>query len=201
MTKRRDLDPNERALWEEVTRHVKPARGKHPAKARAAAAKLDVVKPLERPRANTKPLKPPAEPRKVLAPVMPGQAMAGVDGGTAERLRRGRIAPDAVLDLHGYTQDRAYATLLSFVRRGHEAGHRCLLVITGKGLSKSSDEHAAKGFGMPQRSRAGVLRALVPHWLSEGDFRSLVVGVQSAHPRHGGTGALYIYLRRKRERR
>lgn len=124
--------------------------------------------------------------------------MHGVDGGTAERLRRGRIVPDAVLDLHGMTQDRAYASLLSFIRRHHGEGARCLLVITGKGSTKRED--SAPGFVMPERSRAGILRTLVPHWLNQSDVRSMVVGVQSAHQRHGGSGALYVYLRRKRAR-
>jgi len=202
MSKRRDLDPGEHALWDEVTRSVKPARGKRQAKASLTAAPRGVAAKVPlRPPAPAKPPKPPAQPLKGLAPaLMPGQPMAGVDGGTAERLRRGRIAPDAVLDLHGLTQDRAYATLLNFIRRGHAEGQRCLLVITGKGLSKSLDAPAVRGFAMPERSRGGVLRTLVPHWLNESDLRAMVVGIQSAHQRHGGTGALYIYLRRKRQR-
>jgi DNA-nicking Smr family endonuclease len=201
VSKRRDLDPAEHALWDEVARTVKPARGKPKPKPRAEPPpKREAAKPLPRSAQHAKPPKPPPEPLKGLAPaLMPGQTMSGVDGGTAERLRRGRIVPDAVLDLHGLTQDRAYTTLLSFIRRNHEQGHRCLLVITGKGLTKTSDA-PAKGFVMPERSRAGVLRTLVPHWLSDSDVRKMVVGVQSAHQRHGGTGALYIYLRRKRPR-
>jgi len=178
MTKRRDVDEGEHALWAEVTRNVKPARGKRPAKAPTPSTpKRVAAKAPLRPQPPAKSPKPPPEPLKGLAPaLMPGQPMTGVDGGTAERLRRGRIAPDAVLDLH------------------------CLLVITGKGLSRSSAAPASKGFVMPDRARGGVLRTLVPHWLNESDLRSMVVGVQSAHQRHGGTGALYIYLRRKRPR-
>jgi len=200
VSKRRDLDPAEHALWEEVVRSVKPARGKRAPKPRAEpAAKREAAKPLPRPVHHTKAPKPPPEPPRVLSPIMPGQAMHGVDGGTAERLKRGRIEPDAVLDLHGMTQDRAYTSLLGFIRRNHEHAARCLLVITGKGTTKAA-EPSAKGFTMPERSRAGVLRTLVPHWLNESDVRAMVVGVQSAHQRHGGSGALYIYLRRKRAR-
>jgi DNA-nicking Smr family endonuclease len=205
MSKRRELDPGEHALWDEVTRSVKPARGKRPAKPRAEPLpKREPAKPLPRSQAHAKQPKRPPEPLKGLAPaLMPGQPMPresiqGVDGGTAERLRRGRITPDAVLDLHGLTQDRAYTTLLAFIRRHHADGHRCLLVITGKGSARTPTESDAKGFVMPGRSRAGVLRTLVPHWLNDRDLRAMVVGVQSAHQRHGGTGALYIYLRRKR---
>ena len=200
MSKRRDLHPEEHALWEEVVRSVKPARGKRIAKPRAEpAAKRETPKPLAKPAHNPKPPKPPPEPRRVLAPIPQGQAMHGVDGSTADRLRRGRIDPDAVLDLHGLTQDRAYASLILFIRRNHEQAHRCVLVITGKGTTKSREE-TSPGFAMPERSRAGVLRSLVPHWLNESDVRAMVVGVQAAHQRHGGTGALYIYLRRKRTR-
>jgi DNA-nicking Smr family endonuclease len=200
VSRRRDLDPAEHALWEEVVRSVKPARGKRVPKSRSEPApKRDAAKPVGRPVHQPKPPKPPPQPIKGLTPVAPGESMRGVDGATAERLRRGRIAPDATLDLHGMTQDRAYATLMSFIRRHHEQGDRCLLVVTGKGSTKVS-ESSSRGFAMPERSRAGVLRTVVPHWLNESDVRAMVVGVQSAHQRHGGSGALYIYLRRKRQR-
>ncbi len=200
MSKRREVDPDEHALWETVVRTVKPARGKAKPKARAEPTpKRETAKPVARPLHHVKAPKPPPQPIKGLVPVSPGESMRGVDGATAERLRRGRIVPDATLDLHGLTQDRAYATLLSFIRRHHEQGSRCVLVITGKGTTKSA-EQPSKGFVMPERSRAGVLRALVPHWLNDSDARAMVVGVQSAHQRHGGSGALYIYLRRKRAR-
>lgn len=197
MSKRREVDPDEHALWETVARTVKPARGKAKPKQRTEPApKRETPKAGARPIHLTKPPKAPPEPIRGLTPVSPGEPMRGVDGATAERLRRGRLAPDATLDLHGMTQDRAYATLMSFIRRHHEQSHRCLLVITGKGSTKVA-EASSKGFVMPERSRAGVLRTLVPHWLNESDVRARVVGVQSAHQRHGGSGALYIYLKRK----
>jgi DNA-nicking Smr family endonuclease len=200
VSKRREVDPDEHALWEAVARTVKPARGKAKPKSPAPpAAKRETAKPIARAAAHVKQPKPPPEPLKGLAPVSPGEAMHGVDGATAERLRRGRIVPDATLDLHGMTQERAYATLLGFIRRHHEQSARCLLVITGKGTTKAAAA-SDKGFTMPERSRAGVLRTLVPHWLNDSDVRRMVVGVQSAHQRHGGSGALYVYLRRKRVR-
>jgi len=200
VSRRREVDPDEHALWESVARTVKPARGKAKPKAPVTAApKREAAKPIARPVHHVKPPKPPPEPMRTLVPLAAGEGMRGVDGATAERLRRGRIVPDATLDLHGMTQDRAYATLLSFIRRHHQQGERCLLVITGKGSTKTA-EAPSRGFTMPERSRAGVLRTLVPHWLNDSDVRAMVVGVQSAHQRHGGSGALYIYLRRKRSR-
>lgn len=121
-----------------------------------------------------------------------------MDGATSERLRKGKIEPDATLDLHGMTQALAHARLVSFVRQRHERGDRCVLIVTGKGSPLRGDAQAAKGgFVMPERSKAGVLRELAPMWLESAETRSLVVGVQPAHARHGGGGAFYVYLRRK----
>lgn len=202
MSKRRDVSGEEDALWREVVRDAKPVRRK-----KAARLSEQVPAPKKSPpkltlveREVRAPVKAPPQPigglkAKHTTPI------AGVDGGTAERLRRGKIEPDARLDLHGLTQDRAYATLLRFVQRGYDAGHRCVLVITGKGYGKGAAEPSEmRGFVMPERSRGGVLRSLVPHWLEQPDVRRMVVGVQAAHQRHGGTGALYVYLRRQRAR-
>ena len=192
MGKKRDLGDDERALWDEVTRHVR----------RLKASKADVAPPsaIARSRKNTGAL-PPASPVAQVPAAKPARrtpAGFGVDGATAERLRRGKIEPDARLDLHGLTQAQAHARLFTFVRRGHEGGARCLLVITGKGapVSKAADD--LRPFVMPERPKAGVLRTLVPRWLAEEEMRSFVVGVQAAHQRHGGAGAVYVYLRRRR---
>jgi len=144
--------------------------------------------------AQASPVVQPSKSRREL----PG--ITGVDGATAERLRRGKVEPDAALDLHGLTQAEAHARLVSFVRRSHERGYRCLLVVTGKG-TPPRDIESAHGFVMPERSRAGVLRAQVPVWLEHADTRSLVAGLHQAHQRHGGSGAFYVYLRRVRKAR
>jgi DNA-nicking Smr family endonuclease len=184
MVRKRDLRDDERDLWEHVTRDVRKPRGrarKLPAKAASEPKPIVRLKaaPVQVPVVVPVPLKRPAPP-------------FGVDGATAEKLRRGKIEPDATIDLHGMTQAQAHARLASFVRRGHEIGNRCVLVITGKGSPLARDD----GGVMPQRSKAGVLRTLVPLWLEE--LRTIVTGVQSAHQKHGGGGAFYVYLRRKR---
>jgi DNA-nicking Smr family endonuclease len=189
MGRRRDLREDERDLWEHVTRDVRKARVR-----KAEPAQKSVAEPKSPPAPRVKPLSAPA---RVLSPPQPKRTAPpfGVDGATAERLRRGKIEPDATIDLHGLTQAQAHARLVAFVRRGHVMGSRCLLVITGKGSPNVRDETAHR-FVMPERSKAGVLRTLVPLWLEE--LRSFVTGVHSAHQRHGGGGALYVYLRRKR---
>lgn len=187
MSRKRDLDEEERALWDEVMRDVRRIRASAPKLAKPAKPASEKKRAVP---VRVSPTPVPAAPRK--APAF------GVDGATAERLRRGKVEPDQVLDLHGLTQPQAHARLVAVVRRAHEREQRCLLVITGKGspLPARSDD----GFVMPGRSKAGVLRAMVPRWLEEEALRPLVVGVQAAHAKHGGAGALYVYLRRKRPR-
>lgn len=193
--RKRDLREDERELWEHVTRDVRKPRGRKPKPVKAPPLLKAKARPSPHPKAPEAPPCVVAVP----APVKRVPPPFGVDGATAERLRRGKIEPDATIDLHGMTQAQAHARLASFVRRGHEIGNRCLLVITGKG-SPSAREEAGHRFVMPERSKAGVLRMLVPRWLEESDLRALVTGVQAAHQRHGGGGALYVYLRRQRAR-
>lgn len=106
------------------------------------------------------------------------------------KLKRGKLAPEARIDLHGMTVDRAHGALQGFIFRAHGQGKRLVLVITGKG--KRSDEDG------PMPVRQGVLRHNVPHWLSIPPLSGLVMQVTNAHNRHGGGGAYYVYLRRPR---
>jgi DNA-nicking Smr family endonuclease len=104
------------------------------------------------------------------------------------KLRRGTERPDAVLDLHGMRQAQAHAVLIGFLRRAQIEGRSLVLVVTGKG-------GASAGEG-PFEER-GVLRRVVPHWLRLSDLRPLVIGFEEAAPHHGGSGALYVRLRRR----
>jgi DNA-nicking Smr family endonuclease len=104
-------------------------------------------------------------------------ASGGLDGHTRERLKRGAVRVSARLDLHGFTQDAAHRALLAFFRQARKHGLRLTLVITGQGSP-------------------GVLKAMVPRWLGQPEFAALIAGVEPAHSRHGGAGALYVYLRK-----
>lgn len=119
----------------------------------------------------------------------------GVDGRTDERMRRGLLEPDARLDLHGVTEKDAHRTLLLFLKGAQARNHKLVLVVTGKG--KTLDPGAPFDMELNRRSR-GVLRTAVPRWLNEREFAGLVAGTRAAHRRHGGEGALYIYLRKAR---
>jgi DNA-nicking Smr family endonuclease len=129
------------------------------------------------------PVKQKAAVTLQLAPAALGPR-GGIDKRTDEKVRRGRAAIDGRIDLHGLTQSEAHDALIGFVRRSHAQGRRLLLVITGKG-------------GMPRGE--GVLRSAVPRWLHESPVRDLVLAVHQAQPQHGGGGAYYVYLRRRRE--
>lgn len=176
MSRKRDLRDDERALWDEVMRDVRRMRGAKSAKAPT---------PKKPPRARSS-LALPSPTVPSASPAKPVARSFGVDGSTAARLKRGKVEPEATLDLHGMTQAQAHSRLLTFVRRAFEHEFRCVLVVTGKGA--------------PGAEGRGVLRTMVPRWLEEEALRPLVTGVHAAHQRHGGAGALYVYLRRQRPR-
>ena len=107
----------------------------------------------------------------------------GLDGNTSRKLTRGEIAPTAKLDLHGMTEAAAHRALSAFVLAAHRRGDRLALIVTGKGGTS------------PDRGR-GVLKAMVPRWLDEAPMAKVVAEKRWAHIRHGGEGALYVYLRK-----
>lgn len=135
-----------------------------------------------------RPIKPKAVARSAKKPGGSG----GLDGNTQDRLNRGLIVPDANLDLHGMTQERAHRTLIRFLQNARQYDNRLIVVVTGKGNPRPADAAAWT------ESPHGVLKEMVPRWLAEPELKPLVAKVQPAHVRHGGGGALYVYLRKNR---
>jgi DNA-nicking Smr family endonuclease len=123
-------------------------------------------------------------------PIMALAAGTGLERRRHARLVRGRIEPEARLDLHGMTREAAHAALVAFLQGAQARGLRLVLVITGKGRRDLSDAI------VPERQ--GVLRHSLPHWLAAPPLTGRVVDVRPAHPRHGGGGAVYLTLRRGR---
>ncbi len=115
---------------------------------------------------------------------------SGINGATRERLRKGLIEPDARIDLHGKTQAAAHRTLFAWLSNAHKSGHRLVLVVTGKGNPRN--EESASWMTAPH----GVLKQMVPRWLNEPELAALIAEVRPAHVKHGGDGALYVYLRK-----
>jgi DNA-nicking Smr family endonuclease len=137
-----------------------------------------------------------ARPMKAIAPKLAAKkkgrtaAPSGVNGATSERLRRGLIEPDARIDLHGMTQQLAHKNLLGWLTAAHRRGHRLVLVITGKGNPRNNENAPW------MMSSHGVLKQMVPRWLIEPELAGLIANISPAHARHGGEGALYVYLRK-----
>jgi DNA-nicking Smr family endonuclease len=178
--RKRALSEDDRALWEMVAKHVKPLKKKprvpklHPPMSAAEPAPVP-------PTVTSRPIAP-VQVAKPIKPAMPPLVPLGRR--ERSRLSRGRSEIDARLDLHGMTQSRAHQALHLFLQRAHNEGHAFVLIITGKGVAGDSER--------------GVLRRQVPHWLSLPEFRSLVVGFEEANIGHGGSGALYVRIRRAR---
>lgn len=109
-----------------------------------------------------------------------------LDGGWDRRLRRGAVIPDRSIDLHGHTLSSAHHMLDQALERAVMEGVRVLLVITGKPPRD------------PAPHRRGLIRAAIGGWLGASRHADRIAAVRNAHPRHGGTGALYVILRRAR---
>jgi DNA-nicking Smr family endonuclease len=140
---------------------------------------------------QARPIKPvrTGGPAKRTSPPMQGGS--GINGATQARLKRGALEPDAKIDLHGRTEAAAHRALLAFLANAQASGLRLVLVVTGKG-NPGKDEAAS----WATRS-GGVLKQMVPRWLHEPEFAGAIAHVQPAHARHGGGGALYVYLRKR----
>jgi DNA-nicking Smr family endonuclease len=133
-----------------------------------------------------------AGPKRMAKPKAAGKGHSGINGATEGRLRRGLIEPQARIDLHGMTQGAAHRALFTWLAAAHGRGLRLVLVVTGKGNPKN-DENAPW-----MMSAHGVLKQMVPRWLNEPELAALIAKAQPAHARHGGGGALYVYLRKAR---
>ena len=170
------LPADERGLWRRAMHDVAPLRGRGAERDRGRPGRIAGETPAVQ---VTAPAAPPGRTHPVSEPLPPLDRFAGIDRATAERLKRGRYPVEARLDLHGMTQAEAHTALAGFVARSRAAGRRCLLVITGHG-----------------RMSGGILKAAVPRWLGEPELRRHVLAIAPAQPDSGGSGALYVLLRR-----
>lgn len=128
---------------------------------------------------------PPSRPSTPSPPELLSGQTTSVDRRTADRLKRGRLAVEARLDLHGMGQADAHRALNRFIQSSYDQGLRTVLVITGKGLFSQG---------------RGVLRDRLGDWLNMGPLRHKVLSYVPAQPKHGGGGAFYVLLRRRRDK-
>jgi DNA-nicking Smr family endonuclease len=182
--RRRQLTPDERALWKTVTRSVAPLRSVEPEQEAHADDRSppDAEVPAQARPVSARAKTPPPRGQRSEPPPPP---LAPLGRRLRQRVARGSASLDGRIDLHGLTQEDAHHALRRFLRSAQADGAKLVLVITGKGARGAS-------FG----EERGVLKRLVPQWLRLPEFRTTVVGFEPAHASHGGEGALYVRIRR-----
>lgn len=200
MTRRRtrSLRPDEVALWRQVTENTVPLHLERQSDTETSRPSPDFrrnpdITPAPLPTFRVGSSAPSPRGGSDLAPTI-GEALArtpvAMDRKTFTRMKKGRLAPEARIDLHGMTAAQAHAALTRFILRAAAEGCRLALVITGKGRPPGDDD--------PVPLRHGVLRHQVPHWLHTAPLKPFVLQIAEAHLKHGGQGAYYVYLRRNR---
>lgn len=182
------LSEEDQRLWAQIAATVTPRIRRKAAPAQALPP-LPAVEPApakaaaRRTTTKSATLKPAPKPEPAITlPKPPATKPSGLDGKREERFRKGQLDIEARIDLHGLTLDLAHAALGSFLLQARSRGHRIVLVITGKGNPTGE----------------GAIKRLTPRWLSERPYAGIIASIATAQPRHGGSGALYVYLRRKR---
>jgi DNA-nicking Smr family endonuclease len=200
--RKKGLTPEDRELWERVKRTATPLAaletreaGRTPV---SEAAKTQDVSTTP----GARPIKTFRIGESASAPASPqprhdpsdriAQAPIRMKQTAHRRMIRGKMKPEARIDLHGMTLSEAHPALVGFVIDAHARGLRLLLVITGKGRGGDREDHG------PIPIRRGVLKQQVPGWLTAPPLGPLVLEIREAHQRHGGGGAYYVYLRRPR---
>ncbi|MEM8798917.1 MAG: Smr/MutS family protein [Pseudomonadota bacterium] len=124
--------------------------------------------------------------------------MVGLDRSWERAVRRGKLAIDRTIDLHGLTQAVAEQVLTKQASQAHAQGSRILLVITGKGGGGPLSTRRRNEFGELTSSEPGVLRRGLPTWLARGTLAQITLALRPAHIKHGGSGAFYLILKRRR---
>lgn len=178
MVRKRPLTEEEKRLWKHITRHDKPLK---------IDAEIDKAEEIEEVKvrqpktivksSKTKPIII-AKPKSIKGEVKAQGDYSGIDRNTAESFRKGDSPIDATLDLHGMTREKAHRALVAFIGQQVKHESRRLLVITGKG--------------------SGILRESLPDWLTSPNLSGAILAFDVAKQKHGGTGAYYILLKRKR---
>ncbi|WP_407672655.1 Smr/MutS family protein [Novosphingobium organovorum] len=197
----RRLSEEEKRVWDQLSRTITPLapKGRRPIGAPGAAvpsapatAGKGEVKP-EAVAATGKKVRgrvPPALPPKpAAAPAPKGPDQLHLDGSWEKRIAKGTLVPDFSLDLHGSNLDLAWRRLMDGLAQGKAMGARVILVVTGRPRPVDA---------MDRGESRGAIRAKIKDWLTVSEHAHDIVAIRGAHRRHGGAGALYIVLKRRR---
>lgn len=131
---------------------------------------------------------PPLPPRPV--PARPKvDAPLHLDGSWEKRISKGTLVPDFSLDLHGSNLDQAYVRLMHGLTQAKAMGARVVLIVTGKPRPVDA---------MDRGTARGAIRAKITDWLAASDHALDIVAIRGAHRRHGGQGAIYVVLKKRR---
>lgn len=202
----KNLTPEDRHLWKKVTDTVKPS----PQKAKHGDALSDEElflsamgekAPMKGTMRGSHKIPTPQRPTKAKPPVKNQKSntlppISSMDRKAKSRLARGLRAIDGRIDLHGMTQNQAHEALQTYIVRAQASGWKTILVITGKGAQRTDHERSI--YLDMGRESPGVLRRKVPQWLSEPEMRKFIIGYEESAPNHGGSGALYVQIRREK---
>ncbi len=169
-------------IWQKITKTARPlATGKKNIfnsyiDNNATKPRQDISQP------SIKKLQNSVSPVYQAPPTVKPKPVASVMGYEMTRkIQKGKISIDGRIDLHGLTQKEAWQILYERIENAYYSGEKVILVITGKG-----------------NMGRGILREQVPLWLSSAAFRMLVSEYGTSHISHGGTGALYVRIRKRR---
>jgi DNA-nicking Smr family endonuclease len=184
----RRLAPEEAALWQRVIASVTPLEAR-PMKAVEVAGQPEPAVPKSAP-AKPKGRVPPLRAAPQAPAPLRARAVNTLDASWDRRLSRGLVSPDSSVDLHGHSLASAYDRLDFGLEAAIGRGDRVLLLVTGKPPRPESERPHARG----------AIRAAVGDWLASSRHSDRIAAVRTAHSRHGGAGALYIVLRRSREK-
>lgn len=193
MTRRR-LTPEELDLWHRIARQ---AERLHP-KAASAPIPQPKARPARSPAPRIEPFYPgslartpaPAHDLRAPLPDRLNGAPVRMDRKAHTKMKRGKTTPEARIDLHGMTLAHAHPALTAFILTSQSRGKRLVLVITGKG--RKGADHG------PIPTPRGILKHQVPQWLAMPPLAQAVLQVTPAHVSHGGEGAYYVYLRKRK---
>lgn len=186
MAKKKDITPEDQKLWDAYKRTVKPLENsKNPSAPISPRPTPASPKPRPAKPSSLKALLPPSQKRILSEAELPSLEAP------AQSRRRRKIRVEAELDLHGMTQAQAYQSLIRFITGCYATGKQTTLIITGKGRPMIKVNPSLS-------EERGVLRRAVPDWLSSPELRPYIIEYAQASVKDGGTGALYVYLKRNK---
>ncbi|WP_156842668.1 Smr/MutS family protein [Novosphingobium aquimarinum] len=186
----RRLSAEEAEAWAQVARTVAPIEA---ARLKPGVADKPAPKPAPsgqpQPSKSKQPVRPKAPPPKPPPAPAPSQRANSLDSTWDRKLTRGTVMPDYTLDLHGASLDVAYSRLLHGLAQARALDARVVLVVTGKPRPVDAADRG---------TRRGAIRAKIVDWIAASSMASEVAAIRNAHRRHGGSGALYVILKRRR---